>query len=573
MTLGTVRTAVAAWIRCGACHALVYGKRMSRNLAVCPECGHHSRLTTAERVAQLFDAQTFTPLPAEAVPFDVLGFSDTRPYGERFEQARQETSLGEAVLVGTGRIGGAPVAAAVMDFRFMGASLGSAAGELVTLTAEAAVRDRLPLLLVTASGGARMQEGCLSLMQMAKTSVAVQRHREQGLLSVSLVTDPTYGGVAASFATNTDVVVAEAGSRMGFAGPQVIRQIVREQLPADFQTSAALARTGQVDAVVSRAELRSWLCRLLTVTRGADPAAPPLVPPTVVVRNPAQLARRDAWETVQLARDPRRPTVRDYVARVFDSFVELHGDRVYGDDKAVVAGLATLGGIGVAVIGTEKGHTTADLVAHSWGMPRPEGYRKASRVMALAARLGMPVVTLVDTPGAFPGSDAEQRGQAAAIAQAIQHMSTLETPVVAVVVGEGGSGGALALAAADRVLITECGIFSVISPEGCSTILWKDQHAAPQAARALGLTAASLLEHGIVDGVVPEPTGGTQNDNALAADTLRDAVLETLVPLLSLSGDELVRHRRARFRRFGREAVVTSPPVAKQRLGAEEQAA
>nr|MDT0665526.1 carboxyl transferase domain-containing protein [Micromonospora sp. DSM 115978] len=212
---------------------------------------------------------------------------------------------------------------------------------------------------------------------------------------------------------------------------------------------------------------------------------------------------------------------------VFDSFVELHGDRVYGDDSAVVAGFAVLGGVAVAVVGTEKGHTTAELVAHSWGMPRPEGYRKAIRVMALAARLGLPVVTLVDTPGAFPGSDAEQRGQAAAIAHAIQQMSMLETPVVSVVVGEGGSGGALALAVADRVLVTECGVFSVISPEGCSTILWKDQHAAPQAARALGLTASSLLEQGIVDGVVPEPPDGAQHDHASAADTLRDAVLET----------------------------------------------
>ncbi|WP_239308117.1 MULTISPECIES: acetyl-CoA carboxylase carboxyltransferase subunit alpha/beta [unclassified Frankia] len=575
MKSATATATAAAWTRCGSCAALVYGRRLARNLLVCPECGHHDRLTAPQRADQLFDTGSFTPLLVEPVPFDILDFTDTRPYRRRWEAARQETALPEAVLCGRAEIGGYPLVAAVMDFRFLGGSLGSAVGEMITLAIEHAADEALALLIVATSGGARMQEGCLSLMQMAKTGIAVQRHRERGLLSISLVTDPTYGGVAASFATNTDVIVAESGSRMGFAGPRVIRQTIGQELPAEFQSSGFLASKGQVDIVADRADLRTCLSRLLAAGHRARGAAGPPAGPSaggaasgpasgpagVVITDPERLVQRDPWETVRLARDIDRPTVRDYLARSFDSFVELHGDRLYGDCRAVVAGLAEIDGLAVAVIGTAKGHSTADLIAHNFGMPQPEGYRKAMRVMSLAARLGLPVVTLIDTPGAYPGREAEERGQASAIAHAIQWMSALATPIIAVITGEGGSGGALALAVADRVLVAENGVFSVISPEACSAILWNDAQAAAQAARALGLTAPSLLRLGIVDGVVPEPLGGAQADHAGAADLLRAAVGETLRPLMPVPRAELVNARRARFRRFGQAAVAVPASV------------
>ncbi|MGF7239514.1 MAG: carboxyltransferase subunit alpha [Frankia sp.] len=576
----------APWSRCRSCEAFVYGKRLARNLAVCPECGHHGRLTGPQRIEQLLDAGSFVPLPAEPQLFDVLEFADTRPYRQRWEAARRETALDEAVLCGTARIEDRPLVAAVMDFRFLGGSLGSAVGELVTLSIELAIDERLPLLIVSTSGGARMQEGGLSLMQMAKTGIALECHRQHGLLSVSLVTDPTYGGVAASYATSTDVIIVESGSRMGFAGPRVIRETIRQDLPADFQGSSFLARRGQADIVSDRADLRAHLARLLAIGHGGSdrvhdvPAQerdgkPARERATAVIRDPAHLVPRDPWETVKLARDPRRPTARDYIARSFDSFTELRGDRLHGDCPAVVAGLAEIGGLGVAVVGTEKGHTTADLIAHSFGMPRPEGYRKAMRVMSLAARLGLPVVTLVDTPGAYPGPEAEERGQASAIAHAIQRMSTLPTPTVCVIIGEGGSGGALALAVADRVLVMENGVFSVISPEGCSAVLWSDARSAATAARALDPTAPALVRLGIVDGVVPEPPGGSQADHAAAAETLRAAVLEALHALRPLPTAELVRNRRARFRRFGRTAVLTpsGAPVVLVRGDAEKEKA
>ncbi|MFI7211147.1 acetyl-CoA carboxylase carboxyltransferase subunit alpha [Micromonospora maritima] len=546
------------WSRCDGCASLLYRKRLRRNLDVCPECGSHTRLDAPDRVAQLVDPDSFTPLPDRAVRVDPIDFVDAVPYPHRLGAARAGTGLDEAVLCGTARLGGHPVALAVMDFRFLGGSLGCAVGELITRTAERALADGCPLVLVTASGGARMQEGALSLMQMATVSQALAGLREAGLLTVSVVTDPTYGGVAASFATNTDLVLAESGARMGFAGPRVIRQVTGAALPEGFQTAEYLLRHGQVDMVVPRHALRGRLVALLAaadagrrppVTRPA-PASPP---------RPAAPEPRDAWETVRMARHPGRPTTLDYLETAFDGFVELHGDRLGADCPAIVGGIARLDGRPVMVIGHQKGHTTAELVARNFGMASPAGHRKALRLARLAARLRLPVVTLVDTPGADPGVTAEQQGQAAAIAENILALSVLPTPVVAVVTGEGGSGGALALAVADRVLMLEHAVYSVISPEGCAAILWPDSSAAPQAARALRLTGADLCRLGVVDELVPEPYPAAHGDPVGAAELLGRAVAANLAPLLSVPPATLVRRRRQRFRRFGAARSTVMP--------------
>lgn len=550
------------WSRCDGCSSLLYRKRLRRNLDVCPECGSHARLDAPDRVAQLVDPDSFTPLPEQAVRVDPIGFVDALPYPHRLGAARTGTGLDEAVVCGTARVGGHPVALAVMDFRFLGGSLGCAVGELITRTAERALADAVPLVLVTASGGARMQEGALSLMQMATVSQAVAGLREAGLLTVSVITDPTYGGVAASFATNTDVVLAESGARLGFAGPRVIRQVTGATLPEGFQTAEFLLRHGQVDLVVPRHALRGRLTALLAAAEAGRRVPVPRQEPAPRPAAGADAAAaatgpaRDAWETVRTARHPGRPTTLDYLETAFDGFVELHGDRLGADCPAIVGGVARLDGRPVMVIGHQKGHTTAELVARNFGMASPAGHRKALRLMRLAARLHLPVVTLVDTPGADPGVDAEQQGQAAAIAENILALSVLPTPVVAVVTGEGGSGGALALAVADRVLMLEYAVYSVISPEGCAAILWPDSSAAPQAARALRLTAADLCRLGVVDEVVPEPRPAAHGDPAAAAELLGRAVTANLAPLLSVPPATLVRRRRQRFRRFGAARAV-----------------
>ncbi|SIR71510.1 acetyl-CoA carboxylase carboxyltransferase subunit alpha [Micromonospora avicenniae] len=548
------------WSRCAGCATLLYRKRLRRNLDVCPECGVHARLGAPDRLRQLVDPNSFRPLPDSPADVDPIDFVDVVPYAHRLTAARAGTGLTEAVLCGTATLGGHPAVLAVMDFRFLGGSLGCAVGELITRAAECALDERVPLILVTASGGARMQEGALSLMQMATVSQAIAALREAGLLTVSVLTDPTYGGVAASFATNTDVVIAESGARMGFAGPRVIRQVTGRALPDGFQTADFLLRHGQVDMVVPRRALRGRLVALLAAARAGHPrraGAPAHRPPVPRQQRPYVAADAgpaevtDPWVTVRLARHAGRPTTLDYLESAFDGFVELHGDRLGGDCPAVVGGLARLDGRPLMVIGHQKGHSTAELVTRNFGMASPAGHRKALRLMRLAARLGLPVVTLVDTPGADPGIGAEEQGQAAAIAENILALTVLPTPVVAVITGEGGSGGALALAVADRVLMLQHAVYSVISPEGCAAILWPDRSAAPQAARALRLTAPDLHRLGVVDEIVPEPAAAAHDDPEAAAEALREAVRANLLPLLDVPTATLVRNRRQRFRRFG----------------------
>lgn len=385
---------------------------------------------------------------------------------------------------------------------------------------------------------------------MAKTSAALGQLDEAGVLTVSLVTDPTYGGVAASFATLADVIVAEPAARLGFAGRRVIEQTIRQVLPERFQTAEFLLKRGFVDLVVPRARLRAELARLLRVGT-ADLAPHPPVSADAPVSDPGLLPRSDPWEQVRKARSLDRPTTLDYLSLAFTDFQELHGDRLGGDCPAVVGGTARLDGRPVVVVGQQKGHTPAELTQRNFGMPGPDGYRKAARLMRLADKLGVPVVTLVDTPGAYPGADAEEGGQAVAIAENLRLMTGLRVPVVSVIIGEGGSGGALALAVANRVLMFTNSVYSVISPEGCAAILWKDPAAAPRAAAALGVSARDLLRLGIVDGVIPEPDGGTGADPLRAADRLRSALTAVLAELSALPHRELLADRRARFRKFG----------------------
>jgi acetyl-CoA carboxylase carboxyl transferase beta subunit/acetyl-CoA carboxylase carboxyl transferase alpha subunit len=545
------------WVVCPGCRTMIYGRRLTRNLKVCPGCGHHHRLSAPERIEQLFDTGTAEVLEFPAHSVDVLGFTDTKPYPVRLAHARRTTGLDEGVLVASGLIGGRPVVAAVMDFRFLGGSLGAAVGELITRAAELALSRRVPLLIVSASGGARMQEGPISLMQMAKTSQALARLDEAGVLTLSLITDPTYGGVAASFATLCDVIVAEPGARLGFAGRRVIEQTIRQSLPPDFQTAEFLLEHGLIDTVRPRNLLRATLGRLLAAA-GPRHAEQVSEPAGIVVRDAAELPETDSWRAVQQARELDRPTTLDYLARGFEDFEELHGDRIGADCTAIVGGTASLAGRPVVVIGHQKGATIAELTARNYGMASPAGYRKAARLMRLAAKLGVPLVTFVDTPGAYPGLTAEEGGQAIAIAESIRLMASLPVPVLTVVIGEGGSGGALALAVADEVLISERGVYSVISPEGCAAILWNDPAKAPAAAAALKVDARNLLSIGVVDGIVREPEGGSRADHGEAARRVRAVLAAALDRLSGVGEAELVEARRARFRAFGTSAEPVS---------------
>ncbi len=544
-------------VQCPSCKSDHPQALLQEHYYICPVCGTHLHVPARVRIALLADPRSFKELNPGLVSLDPLGFADQYSYGQRLKAAQQHTGLREAVVVGEARILGTPVVLVVFDFAFMGGTMGSVVGEKVADAFEYAMRHRRPLVSVAASGGARMQEGMLSLMQMAKTAAAQAAHDRAGLAYISLLANPTFGGVAASFASLGDVILAEPGARVGFVGPRVLEKTLAVTLPPNSQSVEDLFRAGMVDLIVERPQQRAAIAYLIahlsSTTRG------PKVPRRRSRRRERVRARTaptaTVWEHVQLARHPSRPTAVDYITRLFSHFIELHGDRLFGDDPAIICGVGDFGDQPLVVIAQERGRTDDERRLRRRGMPYPEGYRKAHRVMHLAAKFRLPILTLIDTPGAYPGLDAEQRGLAQALARNLQTMAGLPTPIVSVVIGEGGSGGALSLAVADRVLMLEHAIYSVISPEGAATILWGDPEQARRVAEALKITAPDLLRLHVIDGIIPEPPGGAHLAPELAAQHLRDAVRDAFQDLFGTPPATLVQTRYRKYRHIGRVGV------------------
>ena len=607
------------WTKCPTCATMLFNKQLDKNLRVCTTCGHHFRLSARARLDHLLDHATWSERDANLQSVDALGFVDQKSYPDRLVAAQLATGMRDAALWGTGAIGGITVDICVMDFGFMGGSMGAVVGEKVTRAAEDALVTRTPLVIVSASGGARMQEGTLALMQLAKTLAAIERLSAAGVPFISILSDPTTGGVFASFAAVGDVNIAEPDALIGFAGARVTAGTIAAELPPGFQRAEFLFNHGFIDRVVARADLHDELARLLRLlpargdalasvdgdddvaafrplsflssiadrvgglasdvaAAGGDgvramtgpgtpsPAVVDEARPTATILpdlDPGSAARiRDeVWARVQNARSLRRPRTLEFVAAMTDDFVELHGDRLFGDDAAMVAGLARLDGRRVVVIGQQKGSDTEENIRRNFGMPHPEGYRKAIRVMELAERFGLPVVTFVDVPGAHPGPESEERGIAEAIARSIGLMSRLRTPIVTVITGEGGSGGALAIAVGDVVIALENAVYSVISPEGCASILWRSPDEAATAAAAMRMSAADQYALGVVDLVVPEPGEGAHAEPAETAARLRAIVIDRLAALEALTLDALVESRYRRYRALGAYTEVALPEV------------
>jgi acetyl-CoA carboxylase carboxyl transferase subunit beta len=541
---------------CAACGQAIDASADAWRLRLCPACSHHHTLGAAERVASLADPGSFVETNRELVSADPLTFADTRSYPERLAEAQEKTGLTEAVLTGTARIGGHGCVLIVCDFNFLGGSMGSVVGEKVALALELAADRRLPCIAVCASGGARMQEGMLSLVQMAKTSAAAVRLHGARVPFVSVLTNPTTGGVYASFATQADIILAEPGALIGFAGPRVVEQTTGERLPPGSHTAEFVLAHGQIDAVVTRPRLRGTLATLLTLFAGGRAPEPGRHEAPVLAPD-----RPSAWATVQLARHPDRPTTADYLHELAPTFIELQGDRVHGDDPALTCGLGSIDGVPLVIIGQERGH---DDPHRRGGRMHPAGYRKAIRMMRLAAHLRLPLLTLIDTPGAYPGLLAEEGNLAGALSQALGRLSVLPVPIVSVVIGEGGSGGALALGVADRVLMLENAVYSVIGPEGAAAILYRDAERAEEIAAKLKLTAHDCLALGVIDGIVPEPAGGAHLDPGFAALQLKTAVLEALGDLQRRGERRLLDERYRKFRRMGQQTADARAVVARE---------
>ncbi len=593
------------WRKCNKCEKPILVQDVKDNLYVCPRCGGYFRMHAYRRIEMLIDEGTFEEWDKEMEVVNPLSFPG---YEGKVYAAREKTELNEAVVTGKGQINGYETVIAVCDSRFLMSSMGHNMGEKITKAVERATEEKLPVIIFAASGGARMQEGMISLMQMAKTSAALKRHSKAGLLYISFMTDPTTGGVTASFASLGDIILAEPGALIGFAGPRVIEQTIGQKLPDGFQRAEFQLTHGFVDAIVERKDQKDVLSTILKLHRQehgwerwkdeaekedvyASKDALIAEKDISIAEKDASIAEkdtfvsekifsthdnvklksrtapfsgimrqktlnkiagreRDAWEAVRQSRSAGRLNASDYIRILFDDFTEFHGDRYYGDDLAIIGGVASFYGMPVTVIGQERGKDPKDSMKHNFGMPSPEGYRKALRLMKQAKKFNRPIICFVDTPGAFPGMEAEERGQGEAIARNLFEMSDMKVPILAIITGQGGSGGALALAVANEVWMMENATYSILSPEGFASILWKDAKKADEAAKVMKMTAEDLYELGMIERIICEDEPATE-DNIEEIGRIIDRHMRTFfTSCADKTPDEIAALRYERFRRI-----------------------
>ncbi len=545
------------WLKCPKCGEVVYRDDVKAHGYVCPKCEGYFRIGTRTRIRMVADTGTFqewfTDLETEN-PLEYPG------YEEKIADLQEKTKLHEAVTVGKCMVNGLETVLGVCDARFLMGSMGYVVGEKITRAFERATEEKLPVVLFTSSGGARMQEGIVSLMQMAKTSAAIRKHSEAGLFYLPVLTDPTTGGVTASFAMLGDVILAEPGALIGFAGPRVIAQTIGQKLPEGFQRAEFLVEKGIIDGVVERQELKETVWKLLKIHQ--DSMQYIHYGKTQNVENFPEIkssrgkagtdgkSELTAWERVEISRSKERPTTLSYVQQIFDEFLELHGDRAFRDDGAVIGGIAMFSGQPVTVIGQQKGKNVKENIYRNFGMASPEGYRKALRLMKQAEKFGRPVVTFVDTPGAACGIEAEERGQGEAIARNLLEMSGIRTPMVSILIGEGGSGGALGLAVTDEVWMMENATYSILSPEGFASILWKDGKRAKEASEVMKITAKDLKNLRIIERVIREPEPANEENLPEIAEEIREDLDGFLRKSSQKTREEIVEERYERFRRM-----------------------
>lgn len=543
-------------IECPFCGRELDKDKVIKRKYVCYECGYYFRVRTNNRIKMVADRGSFEQWFEDLVESNPLSFEG---YEEKLEATREKTGLTEAVTVGKCRIYGEEAVIGVCDSRFLMGSMGHVVGERITAAVERATKLRLPVFIFCCSGGARMQEGIISLMQMAKTTAAIKRHSDAGLFYCTILTDPTTGGVTASFATVGDVIMAEPGALIGFAGPRVIKQTIGQDLPEGFQRAEFQVEKGFADGIVKREDLRKTIYYLIVANRPKEGV--------FRVRRQSEEDKRfmyteilkeltwksrslTAWEKVKAVRQAIRPSAKDYMDYIFDFFVEAKGDRAYGDDQAIMGGIAMLNGQPITVIADMKGNTIEECQKRNFGMPLPEGYRKALRLMKQAEKFGRPIVSFVNTAGAYCGIEAEERGQGEAIARNLLEMSALKVPVLCIVIGEGGSGGALATAVGNEVWMMENATYSILSPEGFASILWKDASAAPKASEVMNITSQDLKRLGVVEKIIPEFGGANPNTVEAIGEYMRDEIVKFLDACEGKDWESFAEDRYNRFRKY-----------------------
>lgn len=544
---------------CPKCKQRIPLASLVANQMVCPRARctsrHHFMISARTRIELLADRSTFIEWDSDLVEKDPLEFPG---YAVKMEQSKAKSQMSSGALTGKMRIDERWVAVAATSYGFMAGAMGSLVGERFALCIERATKEKLPLLLISASGaGAMMQEGVISLMQMPIISGALRLHKKAGLLSIGILTQSTNGGVSASWASLPQIILAEPGAEIGFVGKKVASIGALIKAPVFFRTAEYQYRFGKLDGVVSRLDMRDTLIRILHASpshnrrewKGSD---------EIVRQLRAQLLRHDSpfqhnqtgeldehkpptgAESLMRAREFDRPSGLFYVRSMFDSFFELKGDHRRGVNLAILGGIATLEGLPMVVICQQKDKE------HRYACGDPVDYHFALRLMELAQERGIPLVTIVDTPGASSSVESENDGISVVLAKCQEYMMGMTVPVISAVVGEGGSGGAIAIAVANHVLIQENAVYSVIDPQGAAAILWNNDKRAPEAADLLKIAALDTLRLDVTDQIVSEPERGAHTNPSLAADLLKVEIVTALAKLYGKRKLDDQRYRRFR---------------------------
>ena len=544
--------------RCLLCEQPISDSTTYLTFRVCPYCRFHYTLSARERIELLADKGTFKESQKYLSSVAPLSFSGKGSYRKAISDDQERTGLTEAAVTGRCKVDGIETMMVVLDFGFMGGSMGSVVGEKVATALETAARRDLPMIALVTGGGARVQEGVLALMQMAKTVTAANRLREKELPFIVVLANPSTGQAYASFANLADIIIAEPGSLIGLSPLRTLREVSKTPLPLDAHTAEAHLGHGLLDSVVDREALQprlSILLQILTAQKHSNGNLKELLKTEIETPESAE-----PWEAVTIARDAERPLALNYMRAMLDPFVELHGDRLNSDDRSIVGGVGFLSGEPVAIIGQQRRSPVGGERNHVY----PDGLRKAHRMIELSTRFKLPLVTLVDTQGADPGLEAEEQGIGNAIAKTLSMMADAPTPIVSVIIGEGGSEGALALGLSDRILMQQFAIYSPITLNNNLGGSYPDHRLDREAAEALMLTAGDCVELGIVDGIVREPQSGSHTNPKEAALALQTSLLKELAGLSKLSQGKLLKQRYQKFRRMGERSNYSHEAVNRE---------
>ena len=549
--------------RCLYCEEPIKDSHSYVTARVCPFCRFHYTITARERIDLLADSGTFKETHKYLSSVAPLSFAQRGRYGQLLSQDQNRTGLTEAAVTGRCKIDDEDAMLIVLDFSFMGGTMGSVVGEKVATALETAAKGGIPVIAVVSGGGVRVQEGVLSLMQMAKTVTAANKLRDEGAPFIVVLANPSTGQAYASFANLADVILAEPKSLIGLSPLRTLRETSTIPLPLGAHTAEAHVGHGLLDNVIDREALRARVSALLRILQchkqdqNKDDKARNF---DLLRAADEECGQVEPWDALSAVRHSERPASATYFRQILDPFIELRGDRLNSDDRSIVAGVGYLCGQPVAVIGQQRRPLAEGERYHVY----PDGLRKALRVINLASRFKLPLITLVDTQGADPGLEAEEQGIGNAIARTLSAMLDVPTPIVSVVIGEGGSEGALALGLADRILMQQYAVYSPISMNHNLAGAFHEPLLDREAADALMLTAQDCVDLGIADRVIPEPEGGSHMDPRAAGTALQGSILREFGKLNKMSQGKLMKRRYGKFRRMGEGSEYSQEAMTRE---------